>query len=330
MGNREGIRWNALTDANGRGIQFIATQGPMSASALPYDDIDMMRAAHPYQLPASTGTTLHLDAKVTGLGGASCGQGIALPQYRAMSNPQTFGFMIRPVAAGADLQGQASVGSAAQNPLMIRRSKAGVVSIASANPEAKILYNVVPAGMKVARGPKRKVKETTYEAPFDFSQGGTITAWNADAPGCVYTATFERLAEIPVEVIAVSSEMSDDNAANLVDGNPETIWHTVYGVTLANYPHWVVFDAGSVKPLIGLTYLPRRNGSNGDIKDYTIEVSTNNQNWVKVAEGSFDRSKNVKRVDFAPTPGRYVRFTGLSSQDGQDFGSGAEIQILAD
>ena len=330
MGNREGIRWNALTDANGRGIQFIATQGPMSASALPYDDIDMMRAAHPYQLPASTGTTLHLDAKVTGLGGASCGQGIALPQYRAMSNPQTFGFMIRPVAAGADLQGQASVGSAAQNPLMIRRSKAGVVSIASANPDAKILYNVVPAGMKVARGPKRKVKETAYEAPFDFSQGGTITAWNADAPGCVYTATFERLAEIPVEVIAVSSEMSDDNASNLVDGNPETIWHTVYGVTLANYPHWVVFDAGSVKPLIGLTYLPRRNGSNGDIKDYTIEVSTDNQNWVKVAEGAFDRSKNVKRVDFAPTPGRYVRFTGLSSQDGQDFGSGAEIQILAD
>ncbi|MDE6514197.1 MAG: discoidin domain-containing protein, partial [Muribaculaceae bacterium] len=320
MGNREGIRWNALTDGQGNGVQFIATNGTMSASALPYDDIDMMRAAHPYQLPESKGTTLHLDNKVTGLGGASCGQGIALPPYRTLSNLQSFGFMIRPVSAGVDLQSQANVGSAAQHPLLITRSKDGVVTIASANPDATILYNVVPTGMKVARGPKRKIKETAYEAPFDFSQGGTVNAWDATNPDRVYTATFSRIEEIPVEVIAVSSEMPSEKASNLVDGNPETIWHTVYGVTQANYPHWIIFDAGAVKPIKGFTYWPRTSGDNGDIKDYTIEVSTDNQNWTKVAEGAFDASKKGKRVDFTPTSARYLRFTGLSSQNGQDFG----------
>ena len=35
MGNREEIRWNAVTDATGNGLLFIPTEGTMSASALP-------------------------------------------------------------------------------------------------------------------------------------------------------------------------------------------------------------------------------------------------------------------------------------------------------
>jgi beta-galactosidase len=30
----------------------------------------------------------------------------------------------------------------------------------------------------------------------------------------------------------------------------------------------------------------------------------------------------------APVKARYVRFTGLSSQNGQDFGSGAEFELI--
>lgn len=32
----------------------------------------------------------------------------------------------------------------------------------------------------------------------------------------------------------------------------------------------------------------------------------------------------------SPVEARYVRFTALSSQDGQDFASGAEFEVLAD
>ena len=39
---------------------------------------------------------MHLDAKVTGLGGASCGQGGPLTPDQVRSTPTTFGFIIRP------------------------------------------------------------------------------------------------------------------------------------------------------------------------------------------------------------------------------------------
>ena len=42
------------------------------------------------------------------------------------------------------------------------------------------------------------------------------------------------------------------------DGDPSTIWHTMYSVTIAKYPHWVDLDAGEVKEIKGFTYLPRQ------------------------------------------------------------------------
>lgn len=104
MGNRDDIRWDALTDDIGNGLIFIAVDSVMSASALPWSDRELTLAPHPHQLPASRGTTLHLDRKVTGLGGASCGQGGPLQEHRAMAGKQNFSFIMRPVSAGSDLR----------------------------------------------------------------------------------------------------------------------------------------------------------------------------------------------------------------------------------
>ncbi|MCM1309747.1 MAG: discoidin domain-containing protein [Bacteroides sp.] len=330
MGNREGIRWNALTDAAGRGVQFIATQGTMSASAMPYSDMELMTANHPYQLPASTATTLHLDKKVTGLGGNSCGQGITLEHQRTYAAPQSFGFIIRPVSAATDLQDNASVSSNGQHPVSITRDRLGIVTIHSANPDAQLLFNATAQGKIVERGRNRKLPETSYTEPFDFSRGGKITAWDAAAPDFKVTVEFPRIEEVPVEISAVSSQYGSDPATNLIDGNNNTIWHSEYGVTQANYPHWIVFDIAAVKPIKGFTYLPRQSGNNGDIKEWKAEVSTDGQTWTEVAAGEFENNKRNKRIDFTPTPGRYLRFTALSSQNGQDFAAGAEFTVLAD
>ena len=96
MGNREEVRWCALTDKNGSGVMFIADK-QMSASALPYTQEQLAEAAHPYQLPQPSKVTLHLDAKVTGLGGNSCGQGGPLTKDRAMASHTVFSYMLRPV-----------------------------------------------------------------------------------------------------------------------------------------------------------------------------------------------------------------------------------------
>ena len=94
QGNREEVRWCALTNDRGQGVVFIA-DSTMSASALPWSQQELTQAAHPHQLPKSSGTHLHLDAKVTGLGGASCGQGGPLPTDQTLSTSYQFGYIIR-------------------------------------------------------------------------------------------------------------------------------------------------------------------------------------------------------------------------------------------
>ncbi len=331
MGNREGIRWNALTDAVGYGLQFIAADGTMSASALPWTAMEMTMAPHPYQLPESKGTQLHLDLKVLGLGGNSCGQGGPLAPDIIKAGAHNFGFIIRPVAPSTDLQRQSRVAAAGNTPVNVSRSRAGIVTVTSARPDAKIMYRVTAPGKQLNRGKMRRLPQNLYTEPIDMSAGGTLTVWDAESPELSSTFVYERVENVPVEVIFASAEEPGEEATRLVDGDPTTIWHTTYGKTVAAYPHWVDFDCGSVKNIKGFTYLPRQEGDNGDIKNWKAEVSTDGTNWTQVQTGTFERNKNEKRVDFkTPVKGRYLRFTALSSQNGADFASGAEFGILAE
>jgi len=329
MGNREQIRWNALTDASGNGVMFVATDGPMSASALPWSDMEMTTASHPHNLPASTGTTLHLDKKVMGLGGASCGQGGPLGYDRILAGPTTFGFIIRPVTAATDLQEAAMVSGAGQTPLIISRDAVGNVSILSSKPDAKIQFNVTEPGMQRQRGRYRRIKTVDYSGPFNLRNGGTVTAWDTSSPHDVTTVNFPLIETLPVVVVSASAtEPNEGNPEHLLDHDPETIWHTAYSVTMANYPHWVDFDCSEEKTVKGFTYLPRQYGTNGDVKDWRIEVSSDNKTWTEVATGTFPASKAEQRVEFAPVKGRYVRFVALSGQQPGDFASGAEFSVL--
>ncbi len=106
----------------------------------------------------------------------------------------------------------------------------------------------------------------------------------------------------------------------------------MYSVTVAKYPHWVDLDAGEAKNIKGFTYLPRQNGTNGNIKDYSIHVSMDGKTWGNpIHKGTFDNNNKEKKVEFSkPVKARYIRFTALSEQNGQDFASGAEITILAE
>lgn len=321
MGNREDVRWCALTNSEGRGAQFISTTR-MSASALPYSAMQLTMAPHPCDLPVSDATYLHLDAKVTGLGGNSCGQGGPLDPDRVKGAIHQMGIIIRPVTPNCDLTQRARLRALTPLPLAISRDKKGTVSIQAQEGE-EVMVKV--------NGEK---KPHAYTQPIDLRQGGTITAFYARTPALTTTQTFERIENIPVEVIYCSSEMVDDGAqaSKLVDGDINTIWHTVYGRTVNVYPHWVDFDCGEEKLIKGFTYLPRQQGTNGDIKDYKLQLSADGKTWGEpVAQGAFEHSKREQRVMLqTPQRARYIRFTAVSSQDGQSFASGAEFGVLAE
>ena len=268
MGNREDVRWCALTDEAGNGAQFISTT-TFSASALPWSAMQMVEAPHPYQLPKSDGNYLHLDLKVMGLGGNSCGQGGPLEEDRIKAGNHSMGFIIRPVQKSYDMSERAKVSAAGDMPLGVARDRAGKVTISTEKKDAVICYTL--------NGNK---KVQTYSEPINMRNGGTITVWEKSNDKLKTTMTFEKIETVPVEVMYASSvESGEGDPGHLVDNDPNTIWHTMYSVTVAKYPHWVDLDCGEVKTLKGFTYLPRQNGPNGNIKDYQIQVSNDGKTW---------------------------------------------------
>ena len=319
MGNREEVRWCALTDEKGNGVEFVASQ-PMSASALPWSAMEMTLAPHPHQLPSSNSTHLHLDVAVTGLGGNSCGQGGPLTPDRVKADDHSICFLIRPVQQAA-YQATAAVSASGETPIRITRNAAGTVSISSEKPNAKLCYTL-----------QGKKKVYPYTEAFAWPQGGTIRAFYADNKAVATEVTFDKISTVALNVVSTSSEEVGEGDANyLIDGDAQTIWHTMYSVTVAKYPHWVDFDAGTEQEINGFTYLPRQDGSdNGDIKDFSFQVSLDGKTWTEVKKGSFDRNKKLKKIMLdKAVKARYLRFTGLSSQNGADFAGGAEFSVLA-
>ena len=164
-----------------------------------------------------------------------------------------------------------------------------------------------------------------------LAEAANVSA-STEAPA--FVAGLINRSTIPMKVIFTSSEeVGAGNATHLVDGNPNTIWHSAYSVTVAKHPHWVDFDLSKEVSFKGISYLPRTDeAGNGDVKDFSISVSDDAKTWKEVHKGSFSYNRGtVQQVLFkAPVKARYVRFTALSEQYGQDFASGAEFGLIAE
>ena len=164
-----------------------------------------------------------------------------------------------------------------------------------------------------------------------LTEAANVSA-STEAPA--FVAGLINRSTIPMKVIFASSEeVGAGNATHLVDGNPNTIWHSAYSVTVAKHPHWVDFDLSKEVSFKGISYLPRTDeAGNGDVKDFSISVSDDAKTWKEVHKGSFSYNRGtVQQVLFkAPVKARYVRFTALSEQYGQDFASGAEFGLIAE
>ena len=322
MGNREEVRWCALTEQGKQSVVFVA-DSTMSVSALPWSAQQMTVVAHANELPASDGTYLHLDAKVTGLGGASCGQGGPLKDDRTYSQNYNFGFVIRPAQATASAVAEASkVSLSGEQPISIEHKQTGKVLLSTPAKNRTIVYAL--------NGAK---KPTVYTGAIDMSKGGTITTWYKETPSQKTSMTFDKVDFVPLQIAFVSSEEPEEgDAVNLVDGDETTIWHTMYSITLAKYPHWVDFDASEPKTIKGFKFMPRQDTGYGRIKNYEIYVSNDGKTWGNaILKGEFDRSGELKTVMFdKPVKARYVRFRALNAHYGVDYASAAEFSLIAE
>lgn len=100
-GNKEDVRWLALSSADGTGMIFIAPR-LMSATVEDrrpeeqYTDRGH-RAGHPYQVVPAGKTIVSLDAANRALGNASCGPDV-LPKYELKSGKISFSLIMMPLS----------------------------------------------------------------------------------------------------------------------------------------------------------------------------------------------------------------------------------------
>lgn len=132
--------------------------------------------------------------------------------------------------------------------------------------------------------------------------------------------------------IRASSAEPRYEAANAIDGDPKTIWHSAWTGRKPNYPHELVVEFKTPIKMKGCTVLPRQDQNrNGWIKDYAVYVSNEGRDGgPPVATGSFANDDKLKTIVFRqPQTGRFIRFVAVTSHAGV-FAAVAELELLAD
>ncbi|OJF14165.1 discoidin domain-containing protein [Couchioplanes caeruleus] len=167
-----------------------------------------------------------------------------------------------------------------------------------------------------------------------LSEAGNRGSWSAAAEIHLLGGTDPALARTGWTVSADSQETAAENgaAANVLDGNTATMWHTAWSTApAAPLPHQITVDTKATHLISGLSYLPRQGGGrNGTIGQYRVETSTDGATWgAAAATGRFADVSTAQTVTFDPRIARYVRLTALTEAGNRGpWSSAAELNLL--
>ncbi len=136
---------------------------------------------------------------------------------------------------------------------------------------------------------------------------------------------------VDVKVIA-NSEAAGYEGVNALDGDPQTMWHTMFGQDNPKHPHEIVVDLGASYEISGFGYLARPGGGNGTIGKFEFYVSDDPKDFGQAAaKGAMGRTLTEYTVRLRPKrTGRYVRLVALSEVAGRPWTSIAELSIHAE
>ncbi|MEW6745392.1 MAG: glycoside hydrolase family 2 TIM barrel-domain containing protein [Planctomycetota bacterium] len=323
-GNKEDVRWLALTDWTGSGLLVVAADR-LAVTALHFTAEDIDRARHLHELEPRAEVILSLDAAQCGLGNASCGPGV-LDKYALRARPWSFSFSLRPYSPES---GDLADIARSVLPVVVRpdvqRNGTGMVTMTCPTPGAEIRYTVDDAetGLQLLR----------YTGPFPCFDAITLNA-QAFAEGFVPSPLARAkfgLSKAGWKVLHADSVHPGEGwAEHAIDEDPNTFWHTNWGAERTSHPHELQVDLGKSMRLAGFTYLPRQDMLNGRIRDYAFFVSAGPEDWGSpVKTGQFRNSGAEETVLFdSPVTGRYLRIVATSEVQGQHYTTIAELGVV--
>ena len=328
-GNKEDVRWMSLTDADGTGLLFVAPQR-MSASATHYrpEDIYLNRNSrkhHSYEVPFTANTIVSLDAVMRGLGNASCGPDV-MEKYEVRAESTPFQLMIMPLTKelnNEQLSVKASVESPVSHPVTISQDKKGIVSLTIPTPHSQIYYRI------------NESPYTLYTTPFTLPAGGHIEAYS-QSEGLFDSMTTEADLNMFIDkstwsVIHFSSQVAGDEAYKAIDEDENSKWHTPYGTSAPRHPHEIVVDMNESYVVEEFIYTPRRDGENGNIRDFDLFLSNDPNVWGNpVVSGQFGNNSAPQSIKISSKPEvRYFKLVAKSEVNGRPWASAAELGIKA-
>lgn len=319
MGNRCDVQWVALRNADGQGVLINAYQS-LSFTALAFAEQQLDAAEHPYEIGQSAGTVLSLDGAHTGLGGGSCGPA-CMTKY-VHRGPAKVRFSIAPLAAGESLTAKTRQRFAVGPSLIVGRNQQNQLVTHSSEPvSAEVSFNGKPP--------------VPLTEAINFAQGGTVVVQATNVPdhvvpGVTTKRSFPKTFDRSSWKVTVSSDDNDGRAANLIDGDATTFWHSRWQRNAPEPPHQAVIDFGEPLKITGLKVVPRRQNSNGRVRGYRVETSSDGQIWTEAATGELPNRQQAANIRFGQQQtAHYVKFVATSSYYGP-WASVAEIEPLED
>ena len=110
-------------------------------------------------------------------------------------------------------------------------------------------------------------------------------------------------------VYSESSHQGSDEAKKMIDGLPNTMWHSKWsGISL---PQVIIFKLSKVSEFTEFEILRRSDQYNTDLKAGTFEVSMDGTKWQKIADFDFGKDKTDDFVSFysIPVKGIYLKIS---------------------
>ena len=339
-GNKEDVRWLAVTTKAGKGLMFASPVGmATTVGHWRAEEIYTSRSnrkGHPHEVTFQRNTIVALDAWNRALGNASCGSDV-LDRYERKLTQTPFCFMLLPILEAASdtvLTRRGSLGLPVCMPVRFGDDGHGFAVLSSDNPEGVTIYYSTDGSEYVP-----------YTEPVDMRQGGTLRAYAAPSPEAEGQAAALAPSMVGEKVYGFFVDKRDwriysydsqqggrEVAANAIDDDESTIWHTSYSGTPPECPHELVVDMGHTYRITAFSYKGRTDGSNGRVLRYEVYFSPNPHLWGEpAASGTFSNTSDKQTVSIPSKPeARYMKFLVRTVVDDKAYASAAELYVEAE
>ncbi len=214
---------------------------------------------------------------------------------------------------------------------VINSDRNGRISI-EAPAGASVFYTI---GSKTSAADLKK-----YTAPFDLSNGGSVTAYAFDPSDNSSSDTVTKhfgIAKADWKIIDCTFPNKDSASVNrLIDGDLTTMWHTHHDTQgRQSPPQSVIIDLGRTINVTAFTYMPRHDACFVGLVDrYELYLSADGIDWGSPAvKGEFHNIKNnpIEQVItlLEPQKARFVKFKATHSLEANDCVAICELGIIA-